>query len=74
MSPTTCAIREAFRQSKLTQAQVAARAEVGARTVWLVLQGRDVRASSRDAVCRALGLTSIPIPPKQFASSREACC
>ena len=71
MSPETCAIREAFRRSGWTQAQLAARAERSPRVVWAILQGRDVKASSVFAVSRALGLVTIQAPAAHFASSRE---
>jgi transcriptional regulator with XRE-family HTH domain len=68
---TTEHIRAAFDASGLTQAQLAARAEKSERAVWAVLHGYDVKASTRDAVCLALGLQQIPVSPASFARSRE---
>lgn len=45
----------AYRRSGLTQAQIAARAEVSARTVASVLHGQNVRLHSLAAVCVVLG-------------------
>lgn len=70
MSPQTAAIRDAFRRTGWTQAQLAARAEKSPRVIWDVLQGFDTKASSVYAVCRALGISSLPVP-QQLASSRE---
>lgn len=70
MSPATCAIRDALRESGLTQAQVAARAGVSERTVWAIIADKPVGMRALFAVCAALKIHSLPIP-HQPASSCE---
>jgi hypothetical protein len=62
MTPTTVLLRRAYAASPLSLGQVAAQAEVSERTVWAVLNGHNVRTRSFFAVCRVLGVATVPVP------------
>lgn len=66
---TTACLRRAWRDSGMGLGQIACRAEVSERTVWAVMRGQNVRTASLFAICRALGVSVIPL--EQTATSCE---
>lgn len=67
MHPATACLRRAWRDSQLTIAQIAARAEKSESTVYLVLAGKPTHADSVFAVAAALNVSALPV----FPSSHE---
>jgi DNA-binding phage protein len=60
--PLTPALRLAYRASGLTIPQLAARAEVSEKSVYMVLAGRGVQTRTLFQVCRALNVRTIVVP------------
>lgn len=61
MKPATVLLRTAWRDSGLSVAQIAARAEESERTVYRVLNDENTRACSLLAVAAVLGLDHLPV-------------
>lgn len=59
-------IRLAYRQSGMTQAQIAARAGVSESTVLNILRGRNVSLDTLIAVAGALSLTTLELPTRRL--------
>lgn len=69
-SPLHAALMAAYMASPLTQAQVAARADVSPRTVWAALRGYPVRHENLIKVCRVFDLV-VETKIRHSATSRE---
>jgi len=64
-------LRLAYRASGWTMAQIGARACLHEWTVKKVLAGGNVTAESLFAVCRALDVSTLPVPAEQKDATRS---